>query len=135
MKPKILLVDSCNFDLVQTACILEGEGYLVCTTHSDPTQALDKALEEKPDLIFLDYEHSGLETCQFLQANKATRDTPIIIMSTTGTNKEGTLLALKFGCIDFIDEGDKQDLVLQKLRTYLRLSKIRRICTDLCEKI
>lgn len=135
MTNKIMLVDSCNFDLVHTACSLEGEGYDVCTSSSRPERALDVALSESPDLIFLDYEHGGLDTCQALQANVKTRDIPVVIVSSVKTDKESTMLALKFGCIDFIQEGEKDSVVLNKLRTYLRISKIRALCNTINKKI
>ena len=135
MTNKIMLVDSCNFDLIHTAYSLETDGYSVCKSTSDTNNIIKVALAESPDIIFLDYDNEGLATCQALQANKMTNDIPVIIMSSAKKNKESTMLALKFGCIDFIHEGDKDVAILSKLRTYLRLAKIKSICRVITNKL
>lgn len=127
MTNKVMLVDSQNFDLVQTTCSLEG--YEVCTTSEDG--ALTEAISEHPDLILLDYNQGGLATCQALQDNTKTRDIPVVLLSFVAQDKESTMLAFKFGCIDFIQENGKVDELLSKLRTYLRLTKIRSISNKL----
>ena len=129
MTRKIMLVDSNSFNLVHIANSLRSEGFDVCVTTKE--LAVATAAVEQPDLIFLDYDNEGLATCQALQALKETQDILVISISSAARNKESTMLALKSGCIDLIQNTEKFDVVLSKLRTYLRLSRIRAISNKL----
>lgn len=119
MTNKVALVGNHNFHL---ACDLGG--YEVVRAAD-----ISSALALKPDVIFLD--HEGVRT---LQPTMGNINIPVIFMFPSNHDKEAYRLARSFGCIDFIQQGDKEDLILSILRTYLCLSKITAISGKLIEK-
>ena len=80
---RILVVDdeADTIELLQT--LLEGEGYAVDTA-ADGRVALDMVHTARPDLVLLDVmmpELDGLQVCDHLRFNPATRDVPIIFLT------------------------------------------------------
>ena len=80
---KILAVDD-EPDFLSFLCMrLEVSGYSVITA-KDGEEALNKARENKPDLIILDLmlpKISGFEVCRMLKFDDAFKQIPIIILS------------------------------------------------------
>ncbi len=80
---KILVVDDTALYLDQIRQILSGAGYEVITASSG-MEALEKAKQEHPDLIFLDIvmpEMDGFAACRELTKACETRDIPIAFVS------------------------------------------------------
>ena len=76
------------------AFLLRARGFEVLESASG-TDALEKALTLRPDLIVLDVimpGMTGFDVCSYLKANEATRDIPILILtsvtSASGKNDE-----------------------------------------------
>lgn len=79
----VLLVDDMSDQLNQIKSIVTGQGFQVITAQSGK-EALEKAEEYKPDLIFLDIvmpEMDGFATCRELKSNSATKDIPVVFVS------------------------------------------------------
>jgi two-component system alkaline phosphatase synthesis response regulator PhoP len=80
---KVLIADD-ELDVhafVQTA--LEDDGYELITA-TDGDAALERAAEERPDLVILDVQmpkKSGFTVFQELRAHEATRDIPVIMLT------------------------------------------------------
>lgn len=87
-KKKILVVDDEQDVVKYLQTLLNDNGFDVVTA-SNGKECLAKAREEKPDLITLDismpYE-SGLRTYRDLQADEATKNIPVFII--TGVSGE-----------------------------------------------
>jgi two-component system alkaline phosphatase synthesis response regulator PhoP len=90
MPSKILIVD----DEVHLARILqftlEHVGYKVITAH-DGKEAIDKARDERPDLVILDLMLpiiDGYKVCNILKDNEESRRIPIIILSARDLSRE-----------------------------------------------
>jgi CheY-like chemotaxis protein len=67
-------------------------------------EALKTALAERPDIILMDVMMPGLngfEVCRLLRSSEATRNTPIIIV-TTRSSMESLEQAYASGCNDYI---------------------------------
>jgi len=84
MDKKILLVDD-EVDFIEiNKLALENKGYRVVAAY-DEKEALDKALEEKPDLIILDVmlktRTGGFSVSRELRKYEEIRDTPIIMIT------------------------------------------------------
>jgi two-component system, OmpR family, alkaline phosphatase synthesis response regulator PhoP len=65
---------------------LSRDGYAV-TVAEDGEQALVKAMEVRPDIVFLDLElprKDGFEVLRALRADPRTADTPVIILTNHG---------------------------------------------------
>ncbi|RKZ46905.1 MAG: two-component system response regulator [Candidatus Parabeggiatoa sp. nov. 2] len=83
---KILAVDDSKVDLINLQNIISDAGYEVLTAASGQ-DAIDKATAEKPDLIFMDVvmQHmDGYQACRELTHNDATKDIPIIFVTSKG---------------------------------------------------
>lgn len=84
------------------------EGYEVMTALNGE-EALERVKESKPDLIVMDAmmpKKDGFETCRALKADEATKDIPVIILSTTTPSirmrKAEAQKAFETGAEDFI---------------------------------
>ncbi|MDM8568256.1 response regulator [Thiotrichales bacterium HSG1] len=83
---KILAVDDSKVDLINIQNIISDAGYEVITASSGD-EAIKKAASEKPDLIFMDVimEHmDGYQACRELTHNDATKNIPIIFVTSKG---------------------------------------------------
>ena len=82
-KKKILLVDD-EFELVKMIKFrLEAGGYSVITAYNGQ-EALNKACQEKPDLIILDLmlpKIDGYKVCRMLKFDEKYRHIPIILFT------------------------------------------------------
>lgn len=129
MTSRIMLVGN---EHSKTERILVKEGYRVYLTSKD---VVAEACSKSPEvIIFLNHTTKDLNVCASLQKYKKTRDIPLVILSPK-RNRQSTILALQVGCIDFIEESIQISLLLSKIRTYLRISKIRSICSTLQTKL
>lgn len=83
---KILVVDDEVHILHVVSLKLRHGGYAVVTAQ-DGREALELAQVEQPDLLITDYQMpflSGLELCQRLKQNPATREIPAIMLTARG---------------------------------------------------
>jgi twitching motility two-component system response regulator PilH len=83
---KILAVDDSKVDLINIQNILSDAGYKVITANSGQT-AIEIAVAEKPDLIFMDVvmqEMDGYQACRELTHQDATKNIPIIFVTAKG---------------------------------------------------
>jgi len=86
MAKKVLAVDDSNADLENIKSILSDAGFMVVTA-SNGNDAISKAKAEKPSVIFLDIimpEMDGYETCRKLQEDPATKNIPIVFVTSKG---------------------------------------------------
>lgn len=83
MKKRILLVDD-EKDFAETVAFqLEELGYDIIVA-GDGEEGLDKARQEKPDLIILDLmlpKINGFDVCRKLKTDKKYSDIPIIMLT------------------------------------------------------
>lgn len=102
---KVLVCDDSATDLTNIKGILEDAGCTVITAYNG-AEALRKAKAEQPDIIFLDIimpEMDGYETCRTLTGDPATKDIPVIFV-TTKNQKADRLWAQMQGGKDFISK-------------------------------
>jgi len=100
---KILIVDDDKYIRDFLSILLSGSGY-VCYTASDGLEALKKASEIHPDIIFLDLlmlGMHGLEVCKRLKSNPGTFSIPVIII-TVSIDYELKNKCFEAGASDFI---------------------------------
>jgi CheY-like chemotaxis protein len=86
---KILIVDDEVEQIEFASTILEPSGYTVITA-MDGREGMEKAKEEKPDLILMDIMmpgRSGIGMYQELKHDKETKNIPVIIV--TGVARGG----------------------------------------------
>jgi len=111
-KKKILLVeDDPDIRTMMSFVLRDSYDLVLC---EDGRSGIDKAFEEKPDLILLDiYMHgiSGLEVCKAVRDNPETSSTPIIML-TAGALKEEVSEGYAIGADDYVFKPfDPEDLI------------------------
>lgn len=86
----ILVADDESHILNVVSLKLRNAGYRVLTA-SDGQEALDLALQEKPDLLITDYHMpllSGIELCRRLKQHAGTMSMPAIMLTARGYHLE-----------------------------------------------
>lgn len=102
-RKKILLVDDSSTVLLMERMILAKGPYDVLTA-TNGEEGVAKAVAERPDAILLDVvmpKMDGFAACQQLREHEATRDTPII-MVTTRSEEHNVESGYANGCTDYI---------------------------------
>ncbi len=117
---RILIVDDSRTAVMMTGMIL-GKGTYDVVTAADGVDGLSKALAAPPDLILLDVmmpNMDGFETCRKLRSQPATKDVPIIMVTTRG-EPQNLELGYASGCSDYITKPVSAVELLAKVRDYL----------------
>jgi len=91
---------------------------------SNGEQALKAALQEPtPDVILLDIMMPGIdgyEVCGRLKLDPATKDIPVIFISSKSHPEEAEL-GFEFGCADYLTKPIMPSVVLARVRTHVAL--------------
>lgn len=120
MAKKILFIED-EPELVELMQVrLTTSGYEMLSAY-DGEEGLNKAQQERPDLILLDKimpKMDGLEVCQRLKADPQTKNTPIIIISASG-GKDLPERCLAAGADDFILKPFEAEELLSKIKVLL----------------
>lgn len=118
---KILIADDEPDILEILSYNLEKEGYDVITANNGD-EAIDKALQHKPNLIILDMmmpKKSGVQVCQVLRSQTAFKDT--LIMFLTALNDETTQIrGLETGADDYVSKPVSPKVLLSRVAALLR---------------
>lgn len=96
---KILIVDDDRVFVEATKAVLESKNYLVSAAF-DGDEGLQKAREEKPDLIILDIimpTKDGFTACEQLKSDPELSDIPVLIMTTFAKDKGKTNIPVSAG--------------------------------------
>lgn len=105
---------------------LERAGYRVLTAQNG-REAVEKARSERPDLIILDVMMpvmDGLEACQLIKGDEATRDTPVIFLSARDET-DIKVSGLSLGANDYISKPFKAEELLARVYVAMRLKRER----------
>lgn len=101
---RILVVDDDMDVNLLIESILTTEGYTVATAYDGKT-GLEKAKEEKPDLIILDVSMphmDGFTLCRYLREDIETRFIPLIMLTGLHTQPIDRITGLKIGADDYL---------------------------------
>ena len=121
-RERILVVDDEEDTRELLRALLESEGYAV-TTAADGEAALARVQETRPDLILLDImmpEMDGLEVCDHLRFDPATRDVPIIFL----TAKQDPVTQSRASILDayaYIEKPFSPEALLAEIRNCLNV--------------
>ena len=102
-KGKILVVDDEVYILHILEFSLGAEGFQVITANNGEL-AVEKAIQEQPDLIVLDVMMpvlDGYETCRRLKRQVETKEIPVILLTAKGRDADKRL-GYEVGAIDYI---------------------------------
>jgi diguanylate cyclase (GGDEF)-like protein len=101
---KVMMVDDDPIMLEVVQTYLEEAGYTSFVTTSDPTQAMELLVKQRPDLLLLDLmmpKVSGFDILAQVRAHEELRYTPIIML-TAESEGSAKLKALELGATDFL---------------------------------
>ena len=131
-RPRLLVVDDQPINIQALYQIFQADHEVFMAT--DGAQALDFCFNQPPpDLILLDVVMplmSGLEVCQQLKINPATRDIPIIFV-TAQSDPADESHALEIGGVDFISKPVNPAVVRARVKTHLTLQAQNNLLREL----
>jgi predicted signal transduction protein with EAL and GGDEF domain/FixJ family two-component response regulator len=125
-RPRVLLVDDDEVNLLLTAAALRERGFEVNEAASG-TAALAQLSLRTPDVVLLDAlmpELDGFETCSLLRATPGFESLPVLML--TGLDDEASInRAYQAGATDFFVKSPQWSLLDGRLRYLLRSSRTR----------
>ncbi|MFN3861271.1 MAG: EAL domain-containing protein [Roseateles sp.] len=125
-RPRVLLVDDDEVNLLLTAAALRERGFDV-TEASSGSEALKQLSIQAPDVVVLDAlmpELDGFETCSLLRATPGFESLPVLML--TGLDDEASInRAYQAGATDFFVKSSQWSLLDGRLRYLLRSSRTR----------
>lgn len=80
---KVLVVDDSKVELMNLQQIVSDAGYTVITA-TNGVEAIEKAKDENPDIIFMDIimqQMDGYQACRKITHNNSTKDIPIVFVT------------------------------------------------------
>ncbi|HEY0954976.1 MAG TPA: EAL domain-containing protein [Roseateles sp.] len=125
-RPRVLLVDDDEVNLLLTAAALRERGFEV-TEAASGSAALAQLSLHAPDVVVLDAlmpELDGFETCSLLRATPGFESLPVLML--TGLDDEASInRAYQAGATDFFVKSSQWSLLDGRLRYLLRSSRTR----------
>ncbi|MFL6968791.1 helix-turn-helix domain-containing protein [Pseudomonas alvandae] len=121
--PHILLIDDVPEDIRATLVLLKTLPWRISLA-SDAYQGYQRALALRPDLIVLDVhmpQMDGFSLCRLLREAPATRQTPILFLSSANSSIE-RLEGLTVGGVDYIPKSCAPEEVLARIKIHLQLT-------------
>jgi len=120
--PVVLLVDDDPHSLKLLSDALAGQPFALAVA-VDGVMALRQIRREPPDLVLLDAMMpvmDGFEVCRLLQADPATRDIPVIFM-TSLSDTASCVRGLELGAVDYVTKPFVRAELMARVRTQLGL--------------
>ncbi len=121
-KPTLLVVDDTPDNLTLMGEMLLGDYRIKVATNGENALRIARTTPP-PDLILLDVVMPGLdgyEVCRRLKASEATRDIPVIFL-TSRADTEDEKLGLELGAADYLTKPASPPIVLARVKTQLSL--------------
>lgn len=119
----ILVVDDNRQNVFSLLQLLEMNGFSADAAYSGE-EALKKMLKKEYSLVILDVQMpvmDGFELADMLSGSTKTKDTPIIFLSAVNTDKKFIAKGYATGAIDYIVKPFDPDILLLKIKTFIRL--------------
>jgi CheY-like chemotaxis protein len=128
MGSKVLIVDDTETMRLYEQMLLSGQGYEL-ELAEDGVRALEKIKVHNPDLVLLDImmpEMDGIECCQRIKSDDATRDIKVV-MVTTKSEYQKVKEAFAAGCDDYVTKPIDRVELLSKLKELLKFSELKEL--------
>jgi len=99
---RVMVVDDSAYSRVAISRMLEQHPEIeVMATASTGEEAIRKIMRERPDVVTLDLEMSGMDGFSVLRWLEANLPTPIVVVSSQNTEKN-VFKALEMGAVEFV---------------------------------
>jgi two-component system, OmpR family, alkaline phosphatase synthesis response regulator PhoP len=121
---KILVVDDEVYILHILDFSLGAEGFEVITANNGEL-AIEKAKQEKPDLIVLDIMMpvvDGYETCRRLKRESETKNIPVVLLTAKGRDVDKRL-GYEVGAVDYIVKPFSPNRLIERIQEILGCRK------------
>lgn len=121
---KILVVDDEVYILHILDFSLGAEGFEVITANNGEL-AIEKAKQEKPDLIVLDIMMpvlDGYETCRRLKRQSETKNIPVVLLTAKGRDVDKRL-GYEVGAVDYIVKPFSPNRLIERIQEILGCRK------------
>jgi len=121
---KILVVDDEVYILHILDFSLGAEGFEVITANNGEL-AIEKAKQEKPDLIVLDIMMpvlDGYETCRRLKREAETKTIPVVLLTAKGRDVDKRL-GYEVGAVDYIVKPFSPNRLIERIQEILGCRK------------
>lgn len=122
----ILVVDDAPANLNVIVSLLEGSYRTRVATSGEKALEIARA-PTPPDLILLDIVMPGMDgyqVCQSLQADKATREIPVLFL-TSKSDPDNEVKGLEMGAVDYISKPVNPAILMARVKTHLTLREAR----------
>ena len=119
MSHKILVVDDSPADLQNIKSIVVNAGHTVITASSG-REAITKAKEMMPDMIFMDVimeNTDGFEACREIISNSATKSIPVVFVSSKCQKADRVWAELQGGKA-LVGKPYTEDEIVEKINTF-----------------
>jgi signal transduction histidine kinase len=124
----VLIVDDIKANIIALKKTLELHDINVDTAESGE-EALKKILKTDYCLIIMDVQMPGLdgfEVVKILSGNKRTKDIPVIFLSALNIEKKYIFKGYETGAVEYITKPVDSDLLMLKVKTFLKLYEQQR---------
>jgi two-component system alkaline phosphatase synthesis response regulator PhoP len=121
---KILVVDDEVYILHILDFSLGAEGFEVITANNGEL-AIEKAKQEKPDLIVLDIMMpvlDGYETCRRLKREAETKNIPVVLLTAKGRDVDKRL-GYEVGAVDYVVKPFSPNRLIERIQEILGCRK------------
>ncbi len=121
MTKRVLIVDDNSTNLYMFETILKGYGFEVISANNGK-EALDKALENPPDLIVTDIlmpVMDGYTLCRQVKSDDTLKNIPVVFYTATYTESKNKDFALSLGADRFILKPQEPDILINILNEVL----------------
>jgi len=128
----ILVVDDSQKNIQLLGTLLENHKYSI-TAALNGYHAIEQANKLIPDLILLDVMMPGIDgfaVCNKLKESPSTSEIPIIFI-TAKTDSEDIVKGFNCGCADYVTKPFKQDELISRVGTHLKLNKQKQMLIKL----
>lgn len=117
----ILLVDDSAVAMMNEKMILRSCGKYALLEAKDGAEAVAVAKAEKPDLIVMDIvmpKMNGIDACRVLRSQEATKEIPIIMVTTRGEEKS-VEAGYTAGCNDYVTKPVNSAELMKKVENLI----------------
>lgn len=133
----IMIVDDLDDNLFTLRTLIHRYVTVNVIEASSGKMALDLALQQVVDIIILDVQMpdmDGFQTASMLKIRKRTKDIPIIFLTAAFKAHEFQQKGYKVGAVDYLLKPIDDNLLINKISTYIRLIENERHTNILLEK-
>jgi diguanylate cyclase (GGDEF)-like protein len=123
---KILVVDD-NQDMVETLERLLSFYQFGVITALNGKEAVDRAVEEQPDIVILDAHMpvmDGFTACKKLKSMRRTEEIPVVILTAKYVDAESRASGLEIGADDYLLKPFNSKELVNRIKTLLKKSQV-----------